>query len=426
MAITVLQQPSANDYQAAGNPIELLVSSSNTGATNFKLDVKLYYDPTGVNTLIAGLKFDPLPGTSNILIDIAPLLRSKLTDEITNLRTSATGVKNETTQLQYCNLKIQEYYGTIPALSGSVTTSNTILFQNAFLKYRGWERGDYDLYKINSASGANTLTQKLCTAFDNFRAVTNAAVLASPSQYFTQVKKITSDQLCQIFWLWTGSSGTNKKVVINTFDSSFASVISANKSLASAQSPSSLNIGTASLIAGGGALSALDSTSKYMSLSVESNSFQLTGTYFYEIDWSPCSRFDSYEIHWKNRYGGWDSWVFDKKSKHNTEIQRQTFNPASLPVSGSTIVHNSYDITNVNSSVSTKESYEIKSKYLKAWELEGLEDLITSTKVYWNSPDGFINVMINSPEVHEHKTNTIDKLFNLSFNFTIDNQDVRQ
>ena len=55
-----------------------------------------------------------------------------------------------------------------------------------------------------------------------------------------------------------------------------------------------------------------------------------------------------------------------------------------------------------------------------------MEDLITSPSVYWNSADGFINIAIKDPNVFEHKTNTVDKLFNLSFAFEIDNQDIRQ
>jgi hypothetical protein len=46
--------------------------------------------------------------------------------------------------------------------------------------------------------------------------------------------------------------------------------------------------------------------------------------------------------------------------------------------------------------------------------------------VYWKSDEGFVNVVIDSPDVFEHKTNSIDKLFNLSFSFEIDNQDMRQ
>ena len=76
--------------------------------------------------------------------------------------------------------------------------------------------------------------------------------------------------------------------------------------------------------------------------------------------------------------------------------------------------------------VSTKETYLVNSDNLRAWELEGLEDLITSPLVYWNSSDGFVNISIKNPNSFEHKTNTIDKVFHLAFEFEIDNQDIRQ
>jgi hypothetical protein len=426
MAITIQQQPSANSYYGVGNPIEFLFSSTNSAAANFKLDVKLYYDPSGTNELIYQGKCDVYPSTTQVLFDAAPILRSKILEDITNLRTSATGVKNETTRLQYFNLKVQEYAGTIPALTGSVSTSNTIKFTNGGLKYISWAKGDWTDYIIDSGAGANQLTQRLLTAFNNVIEVTNAAVLAAPTTYIKgNIRKVTAAQLLQIMWLWQGTSGTNKKVVINTFSSSFVSVISANKSLASNTAPSSLNIGTASLIAGGGALSALDSNSVYMAVSVENNTYQLTGTYLYEIDWSPCSRFDSFEIHWLNRLGGWDSFNFDKRSLHTTNIERKEYNPTSTPISGSTIVHNTYDITGKNYAVVTKETYRLTSRYLREWELQGLEDLLTSPLVYWND-SGFVNIVIVNPQIHEHKKNTVDKLFTMTFEFEIDNQDVRQ
>ena len=56
MAITIQDQPTANTFYSVGNPIELLVSSNQTAQTNFKFNVRVYYDPAGANTLLATLK----------------------------------------------------------------------------------------------------------------------------------------------------------------------------------------------------------------------------------------------------------------------------------------------------------------------------------------------------------------------------------
>jgi len=430
MAITIQDQPSANVFQSVGNPIELLISSNNTTQPNFKFYVSIYYDPTGTNTLLAVLKYDIIPSTTQALVNISQIAASRIAENITNLRTSASGIKNETTKFHKVNVICQDFYGTIPAVvaSGSAT-SNTLLYFNGALKYQGWVNDDLDLYKIASASVADTLTQKILTGFDNGIPTLQTTVNAGLSTYFkgsNNIRKIKSSQLAQLNYLWQGTGGTNSKVSLFAYKTDLSASITVVPSLASVQGLQSLNFGTAALIALGGTMAGLDSTYTYLSLAVTNNTYQLTQTYLFEIEWTDCSRYESYEIHWLNRYGGWDSWVFNKRSRHTTEIERQSYNPTFLPISGSTIVRNSYDITGKNFIVSTKETYTVNSDILKGWELSGLEDLITSPLVYWNSADGFINIAIKDPNIFEHKTNTVDKLFNLSFSFEIDNQDRRQ
>jgi len=430
MAITIQDQPSANVFQSVGNPIELLISSNNTGQPNYKFYVSIYYDPSGANTLLAVLKYDLIPSTTQALINISKIAASRIAENITNLRTSASGIKNETTKFHKVNVVCQDFYGTIPAVvaSGSAT-SNTLLYFNGALKYQGWVNDDLDLYKIASASVADTLTQKILTGFDNGIPTLQTTVNAGLSTYFkgsNNIRKIKSSQLAQLNFLWQGTGGANSKVSLFAYKTDLSASITVVPSLASVQGLQSLNFGTAALIALGGTMAGLDSTYTYLSLAVTNNTYQLTQTYLFEIDWTSCSRYESYEIHWLNRYGGWDSWTFNKRSRHTTEIERQSYNPTFLPVSGSSIVRNSYDITGKNFIVSTKESYIVNSDNLRQWELEGLEDLITSPMVYWNSADGFINISVKDPNVFEHKTNTVDKLFNLSFAFEIDNQDRRQ
>ena len=431
MAITIQDQPTANTFYSVGNPIELLVSSNQTAQTNYKFNVRVYYDPAGANTLLATLKYDIIPSTTQALINISPIILSRIAENITNLRTSATGVKNETLKYHTVNVVVNDFYGAIPAMvaSGSAT-SNTILYYNGSLKFIEWVNGDLAGYRLASGTGVDTLSQKLLTKFSNVVAATDATVSASPSTYFGgayRVKKITSSQLEQIQWLWQGSSGTNIKVQFAFFTSSYALHFSYNKSLTSTQCMASMNIGTAALLAiGSGTILNLDNTDKYFYVCIKNNTYQLTGCYLFEIDWSPCGRFDTFEIHWLNSLGGWDSWIFNKRSKKDTLITRREFNPTRIPISGSSINHNIYDITNKNYVISTSERYSVNSDWMNEDDYTALEDLITSPLVYWNSSNGFINIAINKPETFTKKQNTIDKLFNLSFDFVIDNQNRRQ
>lgn len=429
MAITIQQQPlpTASAFYPVGNPIEFLVSTSLSAAQNIKIETKVY-SPDSATTPLATMRYDIIPSTTQILADVKKILQSTITEGIVNLRTSATNIKSETTKNHTAKVTFAESYGAIPSVTGSPTASNIFNFWNAAWKYKGWTIAEVGKYWFDSTLGANAYTSKLLTGFNNGISVDHGTVVGSPATYFNgayNVRKITSTQLVQLSWLWMGAGGTNSKVTIYAYKSDFSGNTSGYGSLASSNGLKSLNIAIPLLTSLSGSLT-LDSTYKYLSLTVKNESAQLGQTYLFEIDWSPCSKFDSYEIHWLNRYGGWDSWIFNKRSRHNTEIERQGYNPTFLPISGSSIVRNSYDITGRNYIVSTKETYILNSNYLKAWELEGLEDLITSPSVYWNSSDGFVNISIKNPNTFEHKTNAINKLFNVSFEFEIDNQDIRQ
>jgi hypothetical protein len=424
MSITILQQPTNPNYYSVNNPVELLISSNQTAQPNFKFQVSVYYDPAGANTLLAVQRYDIIPSTTTALIDVSKIIQSRISEVITNLRNPKIGIINETTKSYTANVIFQEYYGTIPAATGSTVTSSTIYYYNGSLKMSEFLANSDFKYNVNSSAGANDLTKRLLTGFENKTNTLITDVAASGQTYFGgNVLKYNADSLKQLQWLWKGSGGTNSIIQFYAFKSDWSS-INGSLSLSSVQSYQTKHIGTDELILSG--LPSLTSQYIYLAVCLKNATYQVSSTYLFEIDWSPCSRFDSYEIHWINRFGGWDSWVFDKRSEHRTPIQRDSYSPTFTPVSGGSIVRHTYDITNKNYFVSTQEEYTLRSRYLQEWELEGLEHLITSPIVYWNSPSGFINIAINNPEVFEHKKNNVDKLFLLQFGFTIDNQDFRQ
>lgn len=429
MAITIQAQPTSSIYYSAGNPVEYLVSSTNTALSNFKIIAKVY-ETTTTSTLLATLYLDVIPNTSQVLFDAQRVLRSTLSElNITNLRTGVSDIKNETTRFHSCVVTFQEYYGSVPVASGATSSGSTFNYYNGQLKYSEWVRGDNSKLTLNSTTTSNTYNQRLLTAWDNYAEVSPGTVVANPAIYFRgayHVRKLRTSQLAQLMWMYNGTSGTYNSVTMHVFTSDLLTYASKTLSVASSSNVRSLNVGyvaASGLSWGGGNFDNLGV--RYMTLYVKNNNYDLSASYLFEYDHTACSRFDSYEIHWLNRYGGWDSWVFDKRGTHTTEIERRSYNQTTLPISGTNIVHNSYDINNKNFAVLTKERYRVNSGYLKAWELEGLEHLLTSPNVYWNSADGFINIAIENPEKHEHKTNTVDKLFTLTFEFVIDNNDVR-
>lgn len=427
MAITIQDQPSAGanaEFAPVGNPIEFLVSTSLSTAQNIKIECKVYA-PDSDTTPAATLRYDLIPGTTQILFDARKILQAEITENIVNLRSSTLGCTVETLKTSRAKVTFAESYGAIPSVTASPTVSNLFQLWNASFKYKGWET---EAAKYKLIGGSTNLTKKVLTNFSNGISVAMGSIIAAPSSYFKgqyNLKKYTSTQLSQLTWLFDANGATRSKIVMYAFKSDLSSYTSGTSDVAADDKVVSCNIAIPLLAGFSGSLT-LDSTYKYLACYISDETYQISQSFLFEIDWSPCSKYDSYEIHWLNRQGGWDSWIFNKRSRRTTEIERQGYNPTFLPISGSSIVRNTYDITGRNFVVSTKETYQLNSDHLRAWELEGLEDLITSPMVYWNSSDGFVNISVKNPNVFEHKTNAIDKLFNLSFEFEIDNQDIRQ
>jgi len=146
----------------------------------------------------------------------------------------------------------------------------------------------------------------------------------------------------------------------------------------------------------------------------------------YELDWTPCNRFTSYELHWLNSLGGFDTWVFDKRSRYTDENTTSGYTQIPNVISGTSIARTSSEIRRGQYQANIETVYTVNTGILKDWELDGLSDLMTSPQVYWNSPDwGYVQVeIVTAP--FEYKRQQWDKNFNQEVQFRIMNQDGRQ
>jgi hypothetical protein len=416
MSVTILQQPATPNILSVINPIEFLISSNNSALANFKFQVSVYYDPAGANTLLAQLRYDIIPSTTKALVDVSRILQSRIAENITTLNSQTTVMTKETTKLHKANVVFQDYFGTIPAASGSTTTSNTIYFYNGAFTYREFVKDYIAKYRLSLNAVSNQLDYKILTSFNNFAEQTQATVAASGLTFFKSnyTRVVKYGQFVQFNFLWHNASQGANMTVNQVTNAGVSTSLFSGSIVAAIQYVSKLLLVTG-----------LADDIKYLTMAIRDSSYQVTGTYLFEID-KTCSRFDSYELHWLNRLGGWDSWVFDKRSQHNIEIIRKQYNPTFSPVSGNSIVRNTFDATNKNFVVSTKERYRLTSNYLNQNDLDGLQDLICSPLVYWRNGNDFISIAISNPETFEFKKNNVDKNFVLNVEFEIDNQDIRQ
>ena len=149
-----------------------------------------------------------------------------------------------------------------------------------------------------------------------------------------------------------------------------------------------------------------------------------SNTYLYELD--VCdTNYTPYELHWLNRWGGFDSFVFDGKSNQDTEINKTFAKYATNRISGTSLVYSTSAQRTRAFHTGTSESYSLNSRLLQDFEVNGLEDLISSPEVYWKSPEGFVSANVNG-SVYKHSRAENGKVFNLALDMTINNSDERQ
>jgi hypothetical protein len=165
---------------------------------------------------------------------------------------------------------------------------------------------------------------------------------------------------------------------------------------------------------------------KYYAVAIydESTTELVSNAYLYELD--DCdTNYTPYELHWLNRWGGFDSFVFDGKSNQTTDINKTFAKYSPDRISGTSLSYSTYAQRTRAFNTATSESYSLNSRLLQDFESVGLEDLISSPEVYWRSEAGFVSANV-SGRTYQHAKSENGLVFSLALDMTIDNSDERQ
>jgi hypothetical protein len=412
MAITIQDQPSTTYLRPAFAPIEYLLTSTNTAQSGFKIACKIYVDPTGANTLISTQQLNIKPLTTQAVFSIQDVVKSYV--PITYSIPEGDTVDLIQNPLSDFNVTFQEYYNS--ALQGSVVTSSTIAAWAASPKYIQFASNEWQDYQV--ATGA--VDKNFLSGFTNHIPVIN---LFSAADTFLKVK---DTQKIQIQWLQR-STTANLQVWFKTLDASFATVsLSVLDIGLTNQDYFALDIGRQEVGAHSWDVPPVWTDAKYFAVGLydESTVDMCSNTYLYELD--DCdTNYTAYELHWLNRWGGFDSFVFDGKSVQNTTVNKTFAKYATSRISGTTLSYTTSAQRTRAFNTSTSESYNLNSRLLYDFEVNGLEDLITSPEVYYRAAEGFVSVNVVG-NIYEHSKSENGKVFNLELNMTIDNSDERQ
>jgi len=175
-----------------------------------------------------------------------------------------------------------------------------------------------------------------------------------------------------------------------------------------------------------GSLPIITSNVKYYTLSILNSSLATVSKVItFEVN-SNCSKYDAYRLHYKNKWGGFDSFTFTAINRESGDIERKSYKKqyGSISTSGNwSYTKKDRGITNY--STKSKRKLRLTSDWVTESQYELLIELIESPQVYWDDSGSLfaVNILNTSYDV---KTTDINKLINLELEVEFTQMNRRQ
>lgn len=284
MAITIYDEPQL--IAPAGNPLVFTFSSNQTAQPNFSFIVELYVDSQLRLTQEVFRQFNTLGR-----IDVSEAVQSVMSNII-----PTTNIENDASQsmVTYAII-VYEKYGTTPTIQAS-DTSTTLKAINAALEYDKWVNWDYTIYDPNLTQDAVFMTyfptskRALCGMEENF--------------YLGYLEQTASAPVILEVYL--------EDIQGNTITSDSISLTSVEFNI--------LNVGPQVIIANSIITqNDFDDCYRY-SVAVSVAGVSFVGPFIIYMDLE-CKRYDTYRLHWLNKFGSFDSFTFSLVSTEAANVQ---------------------------------------------------------------------------------------------------------
>lgn len=443
MALTIEEQLETDTLYPVYNPIEYLVSSSDTTPLNFKIVVEVFRDPSGDNEFVGRLRCDVRPSTNQILVNVAELIDGYLTENITSIVNEETDIYTESSVFEKFKVNFREYYGNPPTAQGTQVSGNTVFVYNGAFKYRdrfGVVDNDAPNWKTTyietttTADTKHTFLHGIANYYDTDTGAQGGLIPSSPNQNLNWMP-LNVYQTLQL--RWRHGAYDKEGVGVHLLNEGFS--VAQTGYTDDYSSPASLAIRSINLTpdnlssnADFTATIALSSSHKYMVVFLydpegDGQGWKVRTTPFmlYKLEHEECSNYDTFEIVWLNHLGGFDSYLFQGRSTKNDNIKRQTYQREVTNISGTSIVHNMHEQKTGTHHTSLVERFKIQSKNIPEWLHDGMRDLVASPLVYWKTNGVYVQIapIVNS---FEYKTSVGDKVFNFGLEFELNHNERRQ
>lgn len=122
-----------------------------------------------------------------------------------------------------------------------------------------------------------------------------------------------------------------------------------------------------------------------------------------------CSRFEMYHLMWKDRYGSWLTYPFKYMSKNITEFDRKTYYKLEGEWGASSFGYDTYDRGEKSYFGRSRDKVVLNSGWVEEFENVLIKDLLESTSVYLQKPDGnLIGCIIEQKSQEFFKKNNVD------------------
>jgi hypothetical protein len=284
MAVTIYDEPQL--IAPAGNPLVFTFSSNQTAQPNFSFIVELYIDSTLRLTQEVFRQFNTLSR-----IDVSEAVQSAMTNII-----PTTDIEYDATQsmVSYAII-VYEKYGTTPTIQAS-DTSTTLKAINAALEYDEWVNWDYTIYDPNLTQDAIFMTY-----FPKFR----RALCGMEENFFLGYLEQTGVVPVLLYVELLDVQG-------NTITSDYINLTSTDFNI--------LNVGPQQIIANS-TITQIDFDDCYRySVAVDVSGVSFVGPFTIYMDLD-CKRYDTYRLHWLNKFGAFDSFTFSLVSTDAATVQ---------------------------------------------------------------------------------------------------------
>lgn len=383
MAITIVNNP-PND-SSLHDEIWITASSTNAGTTNFKFvfDIKIN------GTTVSRSKIFPNPTDTYGYFNAAPILRSFMTTYFEPSGSSILVASNSKNAVAY-NLEIrEEASGGIPVLP------------DASANFVGWNfyyPAFSDLYASGNVTLENVYTNALANYKDNFLT----------ERDINDIKIKFGDKFFVSYLKYEHPSYT---AYVRTLNEAGSVVASYNAALSMTGSFNLFNLSASSINTWAGSTLITENTYAYEFYIVSSGGSSRVLRLQHD-----CSKYTSYNVHFLNRLGGYDTFNFSLVNRKSVEVERENFTKADWQQTSGRMqtwdAYNRYNETKVPYSVRHKNKIRLTSDWVSEINYNWLEQLVASTNAYLEAQSFYLPLYITNNN-YEYKISGVDKLFNL-------------